>query len=192
MVHTGCARVERAAASRPDEHGLVPQMRFPSLSGRDTHNTRLRVPDDLDGEQTLVVVTFHRQQRSLVRSWRQFAEELCERFDHFAYYELVVGGKSGMVPPVAAGGLSPTDATQRHHDHTVRIAVDKAAFRRRLGMVGERTIYALLLEDGHVVRREAGVLTPSVGEGLESVLEAYRDGRHRNPNGTERTGESSG
>lgn len=167
-------------------------MKFPTLPGRDTHDARLTVPDDLDGEQTLLVVTFHRQQRSLVRSWRQFAEELCEEFDHFAYYELVVGGRSGMVPPAATGGLSPTDAAQRRHEHTIRISVDKTAFRRRLGMVGEQTIYALLVEDGYVVRREAGVLTPSVSEGLESLLKSYRDAKHRSANGAGSTGESSG
>ena len=167
-------------------------MKFPTVPGRDTHDTRLTVPDDLDGEQTLLVVTFHRRQRSLVRSWRQFAEELCERFDHFAYYELVVGGRSGMVPPATAGGLSPTSAAQKRHEHTIRISVDKAAFRRRLGMVGEQTIYALLVEDDYVVRREAGVVTPSVGEGLESLLESYRDAKHLSPNGIEGTGESSG
>lgn len=167
-------------------------MKFPTVPGRDTHNARLTLPDDLDGEQTLVVVTFHRQQRPLVRSWRGFAEELCDRFDHFAYYELVVGGTSGMVPPATTGGLSPTDAAQRRHDHTIRIAVDKTAFRRRLGMVGERTIYAFLVEDGYVVRREAGVLTPSVGEGLESLLESYRDAKGRQANGAEGAGESRG
>jgi len=167
-------------------------MKFPTVPGRDTHDARVRVPDDLEGEQTLLVVTFHRQQRSLVRSWRGFAEELCDRFDHFAYYELVVGGKSGMVPPAVSGGMSPTDAAQRRHDHTIRISVDKSAFRRRLGMVGESTIYALLVEDDYVVRREAGVLTPSVGEGLESLLESYRDAKRRSPNGAESTGESSG
>ena len=168
-------------------------MKFPTVPGRDTHGARLTLPDDLDGEQTLLVASFHHRQRSLVGSWRQFAEELDERFDHFAYYELVVGGKSGMMPPTVNGGLSQTSATRRRHDNTVRVSVDKAAFRRRLGMVGERTIYVFLLEDDHVVRREAGVLTPSVGEGLESLLESYRDAKHRSIESPgESAGESSG
>lgn len=167
-------------------------MQFPTVPGRDTHDTRLTLPHDLDGEQTLLVVSFHHRQRSLVGSWRQFAETLCDRFDHFAYYELVVGGTSGLVPPSVNGGLSRTSATRRRHNNTIRVSVDKAAFRRRLGMVGERTIYAFLLEDDYVVRREAGVLTPSVGEGLESLLESYRDAKHTSPVGAGSAGESSG
>jgi hypothetical protein len=167
-------------------------MKFPTVPGRDTHGARLTLPDDLDGEQTLLVVSFHHRQRSLVGSWRQFAEELSDQFDHFAYYELVVGGRSGMMPPTATGGLSQTSATRRQHDNTVRVSVDKAAFRRRLGMVGEQTIYAFLLEDDYVVRREAGVLTPSVAEGLESLLESYRNAKHTHPTGAGSAGESSG
>ena len=167
-------------------------MKFPTVPGRDTHSARLTLPDDLDGEQTLLVVSFHHRQRSLVGSWRQLAEELCEQFDHFAYYELVVGGTSGMVPPTMNGGLSQTSATRRQHDNTIRVSVDKAAFRRRLGMVGEQTIYAFLLEHDYVVRREAGVLTPAVGEALESLLESYRDAKQTHATGTESAGESSG
>jgi hypothetical protein len=167
-------------------------MKFPTVPGRDTHGARLTLPDDLDGEQTLLVVSFHHRQRSLVGSWRQFAEELSERFEHFAYYELVVGGKSGMVPPTVNGGLSQTSAMRRQHANTIRVSVDKAAFRRRLGMVGEQTIYTFLLEDDYVVRREAGVLTPSVGEALESLLESYRDAKHTRPSDAGSAGESSG
>ncbi|GGJ10763.1 hypothetical protein GCM10008995_20790 [Halobellus salinus] len=167
-------------------------MKFPTVPGRDTRGTRLALPDDLNGEQTLLVVSFHHRQRSLVGSWRRFAEELSERFEHFGYYELVVGARSGMVPPSVNGGLSQPSATYRQHDNTIRVSVDKTAFRRRLGMVGEQTIYAFLLEDDYVVRREAGVLTPSVGEGLESLLESYRDAKHTRLTGTESAGESSG
>lgn len=167
-------------------------MEFPTIPGRDRHGARLTLPDDLDGEQTLVVVSFHHRQRSLVGSWRQFAEELRERFDHFAYYELVVGGKSGMVPPTASGGLSRTSAVRSQHDDTIYVSADKAAFRHRLGMVGERTIYTFLLEGGSVIRREAGVLTPSVGEALESLLLSYRDAERRSSLDGENAGESPG
>jgi len=166
-------------------------MKFPTVSGRDTQGRRLTLPDDLDGEQTLVVVSFHQRQRSLVNSWRQFASELCERFDHFGYYELTVCGKGGMLPPQSMGGMSPASARQRTHDNTIFLSVDKQAFRRRLGILGEQTIYAFLLEDGDVVRQAAGVLTPKTGEALESLLQSYRDEKHRQPNGSESAGESS-
>ncbi|RLM59435.1 hypothetical protein DVK02_01415 [Halobellus sp. Atlit-31R] len=166
-------------------------MKFPTVSGRDTQGRRLTLPDDLDGEQTLLVVSFHQRQRSLVNSWRQFAAELCEHFDHFGYYELVVCGNGGMLPPQSMGGMSPTNARQQTHDNTVFLSVDKQAFRRRLGILGEQTIYAFLIEDEKVVRQAAGVLTPKTGEALESLLRSHRDEKNRNPGGSEHAGESS-
>lgn len=166
-------------------------MKFPTVPGRDTHGRRLMLPDDLDGEQTLVVVSFHQRQRSLVNSWRQFASELCDRFDHFGYYELIVGSRGGMLPPSVSGGMSPTNARQRVHDNTIFLSVDKQAFQRRLGILGEQTIYAFLVEDGSVVRQAAGVLTPKTGEALEQLLQAYRDEANRQSNNSENTGESS-
>ncbi|WP_144901520.1 hypothetical protein [Halobellus captivus] len=166
-------------------------MKFPTVPGRDTHGRRLTLPDDLDGEQTLLVVSFHQRQRSLVNSWRQFAAELCGKFAHFAYYELIVGSSGGMLPPSVAGGMSPTNARQRVHDNTILLSVDKQAFQRRLGIVGEQTIYAFLVEDGHVVRQAAGVITPKTAEALESLLEAYRDEKNRQSNSSESPGESS-
>lgn len=166
-------------------------MKFPTVSGRDTQGRRVTLPDDLDGEQTLLVVSFHLRQRSLVGSWRQFASELCETFDHFSYYELVVSGQGGMLPPTSQGGMSPTNARQRVHDNTILLSVNKQAFQRQLGLLGEQTIYAFLVEDGHVVRQAAGVITPETGEALESLLEAYRDEKNRPSNSPESAGESS-
>jgi len=150
----------------------------------------MTLPDDLDGEQTLLVVSFHLRQRSLVSPWREFADELCDQFEHFSYYELVVGSRGGMLPPTSRGGLSPTNARHRLHENTLFLSVNKPAFRRRLGIVGEQTIYAFLVEDDYVVRQAAGVLTPNTADALESLLREYRDAKHRSSNGVESAGES--
>lgn len=166
-------------------------MKFPTTSGTDTHGRRVTLPDDLEGEQTLLVVSFHLRQRSLVAPWREFATELREEFDHFAYHELVVSGKSGMLPPTSRGGLSPTNARHRLHEDTIFLSVDKRAFRRRLGILGEQTIYAFLVEDDYVVRQAAGVLTPNTADALETLLREYRDEKNRSSNGIEGASESS-
>ena len=152
----------------------------------------MTLPGGFDGEQTLVVVSFHLRQRSLVSPWREFADELREEFGHFAYYELVVGSRGGMLPPTSTGGLSPANASHRLHENTVFLSVNKQAFQRRLGILGEQTIYAFLVEDGYVVRQAAGVLTPDTADALESLLREYRDAQHRCSNGSESAGESPG
>jgi hypothetical protein len=155
-------------------------MRFPSVPGRDSDGRRVELPADFEGDQTLVVISFHARQQSLVDSWREFATGLSEEYDHFTYYELfVAGSSSGMLPPTATGGLSPTNARRSLHDRTVVVPVRKGAFRRRLGLLGEQTIYVLLVEDGEVVRQAAGVLTPKTAEALETMLAKYERAQSR-------------
>ncbi|ADQ67482.1 hypothetical protein C499_18834 [Halogeometricum borinquense DSM 11551] len=169
-------------------------MKFPSVPGRTTDGRRVHLPVDFEGEQTLVVLSFHQRQQSLVDSWRGFANRLREEYDHFGYYELFVsGGNSGMLPPTAMGGLSPSNARRRLDDNTVFVPVDKNAFQRRLGIVGEQTIYAFLVEDDEVVRQAAGVLTSSTAEALESLLSEYESAQNRwSEIGSDTAEESSG
>ncbi|RDZ64949.1 hypothetical protein C5B90_00860 [Haloferax sp. Atlit-12N] len=151
-------------------------MEFPRLPTRDTSGQKVVLPDDLEGEQTLVLISFDRRQQSLVGSWRGYAKELCETYGHFEYYELLVlGGRSGMMPPMSGGGMSPGAARSRPHDNALIARVDKTALQRRLGLLGEGNIYALLIEDGTVVRQAAGVLTPETGDALEDLLKQWRE-----------------
>ncbi|ELK55575.1 hypothetical protein D320_03838 [Haloferax sp. BAB-2207] len=151
-------------------------MEFPRLPTRDTSGQKVVLPDDLEGEQTLVLISFDRRQQSLVGSWRGFAKELCGTYGHFEYYELLVlGGRSGMMPPMSGGGMSPEAARSRPHDNALIARVDKTALQRRLGLLGEGNIYALLIEDGTVVRQAAGVLTPETGDALEDLLKQWRE-----------------
>lgn len=151
-------------------------MEFPRLPSRDTNGQKVVLPDDLEGEQSLLLISFDRRQQSLVGSWRGFAKELTETYGHFEYYELLVlGGRSGMMPPLSGGGMSPESARSRPHDNALITRVNKTALQRRLGLLGEGNIYALLIEDGDVVRQAAGVLTPETADALENLLEQWRE-----------------
>jgi hypothetical protein len=151
-------------------------MEFPRLPSRDTNGQKAVLPDDFEGEQTLLLISFDRRQQSLVGSWRGFAKELTETYDHFEYYELLVlGGRSGMMPPLSGGGMSPGSARSRPHENALVTRVNKTALQRRLGLLGEGNIYALLIEDGDVVRQAAGVPTPETADALETLLKQWRE-----------------
>ena len=71
--------------------------------------------------------------------------------------------------------MSPETARSRPHDNALVTRVNKTALQRRLGLLGEGNIYALLIEDGDVVRQAAGVLTPETADALENLLEQWRE-----------------
>jgi hypothetical protein len=132
------------------------------------------LPVDFEGDPTLVLIAFSWQQQSLVDSWTEFADRLVEEYEEFEYYRLhVVGREGGLHPPMLTGGLRPTPGTVDGGERTVVVHVNRRSFRRSLGLVGEATIYALLVDDEYVVRRAAGMLTRDVADGLRSLLEEW-------------------
>lgn len=80
-----------------------------------------------------------------------------------------------MIPPMSGDGMSPEAARSRTYDNVLIARADKAAFQRRLGLLREGNICALLIEDGTAVRQIIGVLTPETGDTLEDLLKQRRE-----------------
>ena len=155
-------------------------VKFPKVSGRDAEGNRVHLPVDFEGDPTLVLITFRWQQRSLARSWREFATELEERYDRFEFCELHVTGRgSGMTPPVLSGGMRPDPAPGSMDEHSILLFVDRDHFRRSLGLLGETSVYALLIDDGYVVRQAAGMVTEDIAAGLRDLLEEWDEAEQR-------------
>ena len=161
-------------------------MQFPQVRGQAATGDAVSLPSDFGGDPTLVLLGFRWQQRGLVESWESFAAYLSEDYPNFEYCELVlVNRKQGLFGgPFARQSMPgflglPDMLTRNLPDHAIIAPVDKRHFRRSLGLVGEQTNYALLVDDGRVVRRAAGALTGETARSLESMLadwDSYRNG----------------
>ncbi|WP_136589001.1 hypothetical protein [Salinigranum halophilum] len=150
-------------------------MKFPRVSGSNLEGDHRSLPDGFDGDPTLLVISFQWQQRSLVDPWCSVAEQLAARYDAFEYYELlVVDWRSRML----IGRTRRADLlTADQHDRMLVLRVNKRQFRQSLGLLGEDTVYALLLDDEHVVRQAAGFPVSSTVDGLQTLLEDWEDAR---------------
>lgn len=150
-------------------------MRFPRVSGSTLDGTHLSLPEWFSGEPTLLIVSFQWQQRSIVDPWCSVAEQLADRYDEFEFHELlVVDWRSRMlIGRTRRAELLSSD----QHDRMLVLRVNKRQFRQSLGLLGEDTVYALLLDDGHIVRQAAGFPVSSTIEGLRSLLDDWDDTR---------------
>jgi hypothetical protein len=150
-------------------------MRFPRVSGSTLDGTHLSLPGHFSGDPTLLIVSFQWQQRAIVDPWCSVAEQLADRYDEFDYHELlVVDWRSRMlVGRTRKADLLSTD----QHDRMLVLRVNKRQFRQSLGLLGEETVYALLLDDGHVVRQAAGFPVSSTVEGLLTLLRDWEAAR---------------
>jgi hypothetical protein len=176
---TGVRRVDSRLIIGTDElytrSPSIVAMRFPRVSGSKLDGSHVTLPDWFDGDPTLVVVSFQWQQRSLVDPWCSVAERLAARYDDFEYYELlVVDWRSRML----IGRTRRADLlTGDQHERMVVVRVNKRQFRQSLGLLGEDTVYALLLDESHVVRQAAGFPDSSTVDGLRSLLAEWEAAR---------------
>lgn len=147
-------------------------MKFPTVSGSNLQRRQLTLPQDLQGEQNLVLIAFQQWQQTQVDTWIPFARQLEEAYPAVRYYELPTiqrlntlartfineGMRAGIPDPVA-------------RERTVTLYLDKMAFREALQLSGEDDIYVLLLDrHGQVLWRAEGTFTPDKGESLATVI----------------------
>jgi hypothetical protein len=160
-----------------DGEGSVRAMRFPRVSGSTLDGEHVSLPEAFDGDPTLLVVSFQWQQRSIVDPWRSVAARLADRYDAFDYYELfVVDWRSRVLVGDDRRGDLPSAGGQ---ERLLVLRVNKRQFRQSLGLLGEETVYALLLDDGHVVRQAAGFPASATVEGLWALLDDWEQVRPR-------------
>jgi hypothetical protein len=152
-------------------------MRFPRVSGSTLDGRHLPLPGSFEGDPTLLVVSFQWQQRSLVDPWRSVATRLADRYDEFEYYELlVVDWRSRVLVEEAQREDLPSAGGR---ERLLVLRVNKRQFRQSLGLLGEETVYALLVDDGHVVRQAAGFPASATVEGLWTLLDDWEQVRPR-------------
>lgn len=131
----------------------------------------MSLPMAFEGDPTLLLVSFNWQQRSLVDPWCSVAGQLARRYDEFEYYELIVVDWRSRT---LVGERRKTDLRSAgRHDRFLVVEVNKRQFRQSLGLLGEETVYALLIDEGHVVRQAAGVPVSATIDGLLTLLDDW-------------------
>ncbi|HSR29075.1 MAG TPA: hypothetical protein VLY63_00820 [Anaerolineae bacterium] len=151
-------------------------MQFPSVTGSNLMRSKVKLPEDFEGELNLVFVAFQQWQQDQVDTWLPFAQQ--SELDHpqMRYYELPTirrlnplartfineGMRAGIPDPVA-------------RERTITLYVDKDAFRQALQLPREDDIYVLLVDrQGQVLWRAEGTFAPNKAESLTEVLEERR------------------
>jgi hypothetical protein len=152
-------------------------IQFPTVSGLNLQRQELTLPQDFQGERSLVLIAFRQWHQTQVDTWIPLARQLEAAHPGLFYYELPTiqrlnvlartfvneGMRAGIPDPVA-------------RERTITLYLDKRAFRQALQLPGEESIYVLLLDrQGQVLWRAEGAFTPDKGESLASVL---RGGPH--------------
>lgn len=147
---------------------------FPTVSGSNLERRALTFPRDFVTPFNLLFIPFQQWQQRLVDTWVPAARALEQEFDTIQYYELPTVWEMGplrrmMLNEGMRAGIPDEVARAR----TVTLYLDKAAFRRRLDMPTEETIYVLLVRgDGTIVWRTEGAYSAEKEAALRTHLTA--------------------
>jgi hypothetical protein len=152
-------------------------MKFPTVSGSNLQRRQLTLPQDLQGEQNLVLIAFQQWQQTQVDTWIPFARQLEEAYPAVRYYELpTIQRLNALARTFINEGMRAGIPGQVARERTITLYLDKKAFREALQLSGEDDIHVLLLDrQGRVLWRAEGAFTPDKGDSLASAI---RGGLH--------------
>lgn len=151
---------------------LPESARFPTVTSKNLEGRPMTLPADFAGERNVVFVAFKREQQDLVDSWLPFVKGVVARTPDTDFYEIPTIGPlirllQWTINRGMRGGIPDVEARKR----TVTLYLEKAPFRKSLGITTEETIHVLVVDRaGHVLWRETGAFTEAKGAALADAL----------------------
>ena len=146
--------------------------RFPTVTSKNLEGRAMTLPRDFAGTRNVVFVAFQRDQQAEVDTWVPFVKGTVGRIPGTEYYEVPTIGPlirllQWTINRGMRGGIPDVKARER----TVTLYLDKAPFKRSLGIASEDTIHVFVVDRaGQVSWRETGAFTEAKGAALADAL----------------------
>ncbi len=129
--------------------------RFPTIKAKSLSGKTTVLPDDAEGDVTLIGIAFERKAQAMLDSWTDYFEDLCSGKD---VYELpMIDGHfwkifSGFIDKGMKSGIP-----EEKHDHVVTYYGTTSRFREELFLEDKELGYVFLLdEDGNILFKGEG------------------------------------
>ena len=164
----GGAGLASAQPSAPDSSPV-----FPTVSGENLSGRAMTLPRDFGGRANLVFVAFEREHQEVVDTWLPHAARLAASRPGLRYYELpTIKRRFAVMSPVIARGMRSGVTDRAARDATITLYTNVDDLRAALGLPDARSIYALLLDAGGVVRwRARGPYDDPQGAALAAAVD---------------------
>jgi hypothetical protein len=149
------------------------QMRFPQVTGSNLLRRKVTLPDDLQGEVSILFLAFYQWHQALVDSWVPSARQIEQSFPGVRFFELPVLEKRGAFYQTFINeGMRAGIPNQTTREKTITLYLGKQEFRRALDIPHEETIWVLVLDPaGKVVWRTEGAYSEDKGKALSTTVQ---------------------
>ncbi len=145
-------------SARPQNRGIL----FPFLSAYSLAHTPVHLPEDAQGQVTLILIAFQRQAQGMVDSW---LDPYTKKFDDtpgFTYYEIpMIKGKWWRLFSSSIDGGMRMGIPEKKHGHVITYYGDISMYLSSLQIQDLSLAYAFLLDkEGYIIYQGKGVATP--------------------------------
>ena len=146
---------------------------FPERKSTNLLNIDVNLPQDFEGAQNVVFVTFERNQQRHVDARLSFMVELEDRFPGLLTYEVpVIQHMNDLAELFVRQGMRLDIDGFDERTRTIPLFANKEMFKRQLGIPSADNIHILLLDDtGQVLWRTSGPMSPqTVQQLLQEII----------------------
>lgn len=148
---------------------------FPSIPATTLDGVHMNLPENLQGQLNLVIVSFAREQQKEVDSWIPAARKIESTHSQFRFYELPTMSRENLLYRWWFDESLRSNTTEKDLRSRILTAyVNKRAFRKSLDIKNEKQVVTLLVDrQGHVYWRADGSYRDVDLAALLSVLSAH-------------------
>ncbi len=173
LIAAGLSQVEARMPAFPGNQ--ADSMRyFPKVEGTNLEGRRFSLPADFGGELNVVAVAFRREQQADVDTWLPYLATLASGRATVRVYEVPTLNRSyALVRSFIDGGMARGIPQKAIREATITLYIDKAPFKRALGITTEDAIRVLLVaRDGRVLWHTDGPYLAGAGASLVAAIDA--------------------
>jgi hypothetical protein len=145
---------------------------FPVVEGRNLEGQTLVMPRDFAGDVNVVFVAFKREQQADVDSWAPTLDTLRARRPGVRVYELpTLAREYRLMRRFIDGGMRGGIPDSAVRAATITLYIDKAPFKRALGITSEDHIQVFVVDRGGRIRWQgSGRYTPALWTKMQEAL----------------------
>jgi hypothetical protein len=144
---------------------------FPEVTAYSLDKQKVTLPQDMEGQTNLLLLSFEPEQRKDVEEWLPAAQALQHTNFQFRYYQVPISSKENILFRWWETASLRSDETDPETWHwIVPLFVDRREFLDSLQIPDEKQVVALLVDrQGHVSWRAAGPMTQEKRASLMAV-----------------------
>lgn len=163
-----------AALWLPDNRPAIASVHetFPALQATSLDNTHFHLPQNFQGQQNLVILSFAREQQHDVDTWVQAAQPLENAHAHFRFYEVPIVFSENLLYRWWFDEALRSNTTNLQLRSRILVAyVNKHRFLQSLHISSEKQIVVLLVDSaGKISWRANGSCTGEDALALATAL----------------------